>query len=274
MAVPETLELARTGDPEAIATILHEALVNHQIRVHLDCPSAHLDVYLRSEVSPDYAQTFPVVQQTLRHLNCDLIRTVTVSGGIRGEVEPQWHDTFTVQTVIFLKPIRPPHDAITTTETIVSSLLDAFPDRAEAMATASGGAAESPSAIGELAAPRAGQADSEVDLEPGVIYHPVLDDWQQDWGRIFRRPETVALVAFAIALLLWDSYVGLMQGTKQRPITASRLARRLGVEPSRLVKQKHQPDFSAWTQDLDPEGVAWVYRYGLYIPLESELARS
>lgn len=62
-----------------------------------------------------------------------------------------------------------------------------------------------------------------------------------------------------------------MQGGQQRPVSASKLARRLGVEPGILVQQRHQSTFSAWTQDLDPEGIAWVYRYGLYVPLASGL---
>ncbi len=39
----------------------------------------------------------------------------------------------------------------------------------------------------------------------------------------------------------------------------SDLAKRLDVHSSTIYKRRDDPDFSAWTQTRDPEGISWVY---------------
>ncbi len=51
----------------------------------------------------------------------------------------------------------------------------------------------------------------------------------------------------------------------------SELAKRLDVHSSTIYKRRDDPDFSAWTQTRDPEGISWVYSPDtrLFSPLTS-----
>jgi hypothetical protein len=81
---------------------------------------------------------------------------------------------------------------------------------------------------------------------------------------VFKRPEWAILV-FVLALL---TYLTLLTDAPPDQLLSSRqLARRLGVEQKILRRKKYQPDFGAWTQNLDPDGIAWTYQHGAYLPL-------
>ena len=51
----------------------------------------------------------------------------------------------------------------------------------------------------------------------------------------------------------------------------SELAKRLDVHSSTIYKRRDDPDFSAWTQTRDPEGISWRYSPAtrLFSPLET-----
>lgn len=51
----------------------------------------------------------------------------------------------------------------------------------------------------------------------------------------------------------------------------SELAKRLDVHSSTIYKRRDDPDFSAWTQTRDPEGISWSYSPAtrLFSPLET-----
>jgi hypothetical protein len=42
-------------------------------------------------------------------------------------------------------------------------------------------------------------------------------------------------------------------------IVQSELAKRLDVHPSTIYKRRSEPNFTDWTRNRDPEGVAWGY---------------
>ena len=43
------------------------------------------------------------------------------------------------------------------------------------------------------------------------------------------------------------------------PLTQAALAKRLGVDRSRVYWVQSQPNFSKWSGERDPDGIAWVY---------------
>jgi hypothetical protein len=43
------------------------------------------------------------------------------------------------------------------------------------------------------------------------------------------------------------------------PLTQADLARRLGIDRSRISRVQSQPHFSQWSQERDPEGIAWQF---------------
>jgi hypothetical protein len=78
---------------------------------------------------------------------------------------------------------------------------------------------------------------------------------------LWQRPEAVIFVAYLIAVIIWQLYVELTADgdNQQSGWTATALARRLGTSRTTLSRRKYQEDFSAWTQSLDPDGLAWMY---------------
>ncbi|MFQ3618437.1 MAG: hypothetical protein SNJ57_17660 [Cyanobacteriota bacterium] len=78
---------------------------------------------------------------------------------------------------------------------------------------------------------------------------------------LWQRPEAVIFVAYLIAVIIWQLYVDLTADAANQKSgwTATALARRLGTSRTTLSRRKYQEDFSAWTQSLDPDGLAWMY---------------
>lgn len=85
---------------------------------------------------------------------------------------------------------------------------------------------------------------------------------------LLQRPESAVLIVFAVLFLLWDVYVAILEETAPANSLSGRaLVHRLAVDPSTISRRKHREDFSAWTQNLDPEKIAWVYQAGRFLPL-------
>ncbi|MGJ3246569.1 MAG: hypothetical protein ACFE0I_10885 [Elainellaceae cyanobacterium] len=88
-----------------------------------------------------------------------------------------------------------------------------------------------------------------------------------DFAALLKRPEALVLVAFAIALLAWQFYLSLLEDVAPEGSLSTReLAERLQVSRSTLTRRKTQPDFIAWSQQIDPDAIAWVYHDGAFIP--------
>lgn len=86
---------------------------------------------------------------------------------------------------------------------------------------------------------------------------------------VLRRPEAVVLLLFVSVLILWQAYLDLTESAWEDAdiaISSQALAYRLGVSRATIYRRKNQEDFSAWTQTLDPEGIAWVYVTPKFIP--------
>ncbi len=89
-----------------------------------------------------------------------------------------------------------------------------------------------------------------------------------DFRTLLKRPEALVLLAFVIAVFAWQFYVSLLDAVApEGSLTASELARRLDVSRSTISRRKHQPGFSEWTQQIDPDAIAWVYTEGAFVPL-------
>ncbi|EKQ67682.1 hypothetical protein OsccyDRAFT_3968 [Leptolyngbyaceae cyanobacterium JSC-12] len=57
--------------------------------------------------------------------------------------------------------------------------------------------------------------------------------------------------------------------TLPEPLTQRELAERLGVASQSITPRRQQPTFKDWSQEQDPEGIAWCYRTesGTFHPL-------
>lgn len=93
---PSTVDLARQGQPEAIAHYLSNALSALGIAVHArvkssgDATLKRLLVVCESAYTPDPALLADPVAQQLRRLELDQFRDAIVFGQVRGEARPEW----------------------------------------------------------------------------------------------------------------------------------------------------------------------------------------
>ncbi|MEO1149030.1 MAG: hypothetical protein AAFY26_26030, partial [Cyanobacteria bacterium J06638_22] len=90
-------------------------------------------------------------------------------------------------------------------------------------------------------------------------------------SRLLQRPEAVVLLFLLVLATLWDLYLDLADGDQSGSLSGARLAARLAVNPSTVSRRKNQDEFSTWSQSLDPDGIAWVYQNGRFMPLDDSL---
>lgn len=83
---------------------------------------------------------------------------------------------------------------------------------------------------------------------------------------LLKRPEAVIFILVATLFVIWDTYLSLLDEVDSTSLSSRQLAQRLGTTPKILRLRKRQPNFSAWTQQLDPDGLAWEYAGGAYVP--------
>jgi hypothetical protein len=84
---------------------------------------------------------------------------------------------------------------------------------------------------------------------------------------LLNRPEAVVFILIATLLVLWDTYLELLDEVGSASLSARQLARRLGTTQKVIRSRKRLDGFSEWTKTLDPEGIAWAYTPGgIYTP--------
>ncbi len=227
-ATQNTLELARQGDPGAIAVILTYHLSQ---RWNTSASAIRLGNYLSVLIDVSYAipqaRLVQLVLDILRDLDIQGITVIEINARQTDDPEVQWSQTIELDS-----------------PTPLTTMTDA------------------PSADLTPAAP--------LDLttaERSPAPEPASDTWEPSLYAFLQRPELVALLAFAIVLVLWDSYLEWMgEIDTSQPLTGVKLARRLGVSASTLSKFKYRANFSEWSRDLDPAGIAWSYENKLFVP--------
>lgn len=90
-----------------------------------------------------------------------------------------------------------------------------------------------------------------------------------DTPEVLKRPESVFFLFFISILTVWEAYLTLLEEDETQPkkvLSTSQLARRLQTSKRTIRRQKRLEGFSEWTQSLDPDGIAWSYSRGVYLP--------
>lgn len=233
------LPLIKQGDPAAIATLINRSLQAHgavvQVQRRQDC----LHVLLESGILPAQPVAIAFVYDSLRLLGIESIQTVTVYGRQIGDRLPSW------QRTISLKTHHMSNDMSDDRSRPTAEFMEK-PDRLENMTDA------------PLTAPESG---SESGSESGTLQTP---------PNILQRPEAIVLLIFCSIILFWETYQSLMEEIEPVRLSSSQLAHRLNTSRRAVRTMQRQDNFSLWTSRLDPDGIAWVYRRGLYRPAEIE----
>lgn len=62
-----------------------------------------------------------------------------------------------------------------------------------------------------------------------------------------------------------------LESDRARALIQAELARRLDVHSSTVAKRRTEPDFAQWSQNRDPDGIAWQYseKDKVFVPIES-----
>jgi len=226
-----TLELARQGDAAAIAVIL----TYHLSQQSNTTASAirlgdYLSVLIDAGFDADPKILVNLVLSILRDLKIQGITVVEVHGRSMGDRTVRWNQT------IELADLHPPHAIMT------PDLLN--PELAE------------------------NSTSPEVSVARPTTQSAPNSDWDGDLKILFQKPEMVALIAFALILVLWDSYLEWMNEVEvtTEPLSGVRLARRLGVSTSTLRRFRERENFDDWSRELDPDGIAWKYENQVFVP--------
>ncbi|GAB4235422.1 MAG: hypothetical protein Kow00121_62950 [Elainellaceae cyanobacterium] len=238
MSAQEILTLAQQGHPTAIATLINFVTQPQGIRARVQRRSDRLYVLLESKQTPVQAEAVAFVRSSLEDLNVEPIQALIIYGRQQGENAPAWQQTISLETAEVDEYILNPGS--TDANTMPEGMLAPF------------SAVDTPQLVGT--APR-----------PLLVGSP-------DENKVLKRPEAVIFLIFISIILFWDTYLSLLDEQNEKVITAesalttSQLARRLRTAKGTIRRQKRGEGFGEWTQQRDPEGIAWAYHRGAYVP--------
>ncbi|XGV99737.1 MAG: hypothetical protein ACAF41_12470 [Leptolyngbya sp. BL-A-14] len=104
MSQLNALELARHGNPQAIAALMNRALQPKGITAKAKLAGECLQVLLESEQATNQKDLVAYICKGVRGLDVKTIRTVAVYGLVRGEAIPIWAETVSLAEVNLLEP--------------------------------------------------------------------------------------------------------------------------------------------------------------------------
>ncbi|NJO41232.1 MAG: hypothetical protein HC769_16080 [Cyanobacteria bacterium CRU_2_1] len=302
----QTLVLAKRGNPGAIGFLINEETTPQGIHTHAEQRDGCLCVLLEANPLPEPQHAIALVQNSLKALKIELTQPIVICGYQQGEWIPTWQHTMRFEpsssprpsstiTVTYtpstqfsdasfsdasfsdvsameissvnISPVDPEvtGDRPSSTEQLIPSTELAAPSEppselsSETLSEPSSELSSETLSFTELATP---SEFSSLEL-PSELPPP------SETPDVFKRPETVIFLIFIGLFVFWDTYATLLEeaeSSSKRSLTTGQLARRLKTSKSMIRRKKRLNGFSEWTQRLDPDGVAWVYHRGVYLP--------
>jgi hypothetical protein len=261
----EILSLAQQGHPIAIATLLNYVTQPHGIKLRVHRQDDRLQMLLESQQIPPVPDAIDFVQRSMKILNVGQVTTVHIYGRQRGKWVPAWQKTIYLETESYWQSIpfffSTPGDrsdlASVEEEPVEPVPLSSSDNPVPAMESS-----EAPLALNETETSAIVLHEDDPSPENETLH-------EDDAPDLLKRPESVIFLFFISLLLFWDAYLSLLEEMERNPMQAhstSQLSRRLKTAKGTIRRRKYSPDFSEWTQHLDPDGIAWVYQRGLYVP--------
>lgn len=119
---PQLRELAKQGDPEAIATLLNVALAEPGITTQVSWQDYNLHVVLQAETIPDRARMLVAIDRELMALDSFLIQKLVVEGQTWGRKTGDWQEEFKLGT--YGKTIAQPLSIATENKPLPSTTQD------------------------------------------------------------------------------------------------------------------------------------------------------
>lgn len=297
----ELLAQAQQGNPKVIAAILNHALKPRGIMAQVARQDQCLYILLEAIAVPPEAEAIALVSTLLHQLNAQSIETAVIHGQRTGDKSVAWKQeillhaeapapttsAFDVTQTADSSPINPAAPAATqplfapeAIEPVIAPMSpieaqlreDPQPLEGSEMTNLQPNPWNEPTPAASLASvaipiaapavaislPRGPEAIAAVQSAPS----PKLEE-------VLRRPEAVVLLLFVSVLILWQAYLDLTESAWEGSdvaLSSTALAERLGVSRTTIYRRKNSADFGAWSQALDPDGIAWVYVTPKFIP--------
>lgn len=98
MAEPNTLKLAKQGNPKAIAAMINRSLRAKQIIAKVNRKDDCLQVLVESAQIPNQKATVSFIRQGLSKLGVETIKTVQVYGRQKGQDSLAWNQSFEIES--------------------------------------------------------------------------------------------------------------------------------------------------------------------------------
>jgi len=277
----EILERAREGDPRVIAAILNHVLKPLGVQAQAARREHTLHLVLISASLPDPKRLSSAIQKLIQELHIETLEQIVLYGQRLGEESVAWKQDIVLMTESTVSSMTNPQSNVSETfpETVPEpTFTSPMETTAEGIPTTPPVSVEPPSVMAASAATPPSSVGVEASIVPAsepAIAPPAMEEEDEDTlkalAKALQRPEAVILLFALVLATLWELYLDLAEGDSDEALTGTGLAQRLQVSPSTVSRRKDQDDFSAWSQGLDPEGIAWIYRGGRFWPLESSI---
>lgn len=252
MSPQEILALAKQGHPIAIGTLLNYSTRPQGIKARVQRQGHCLHILLEAAHPLDQETAISFVRTSLRILNVESLQTLMVYSRQQGHQQLDWRQTI---------QLRPLFDSPLSRRNSVTQPPSVFPEPATSDSSALSANPQSDSSPFVSDHLDDGQTNSSV-LASSVVVEEQTD--------LLKRPESVFFLLFISIFLFWDTYLELLDDplfSSPTVLSASNLSRRLRVSKKVIRRKKREENFSEWTRTIDPDGIAWMYRKGSYLPL-------
>jgi hypothetical protein len=282
---------AQQGDPQAIASLLHHATKRKGVTVRARRQDRKLHLLLEGDRVPNQQPAVNYVRHQIERLQVQSIESVTVYGKHHDLTSPEWSDSFPINHQNAAQAIFSLDQSANLNEVELpvfpsEAFSEAFDSEAFDVEAPDKWGAAGQDAVGdevdqdEQEQPEGAIADELPILHPvpyippeqlAVSSHTMETTAQTPQIPDFlKRPDAVALILCALILTLWDTYLAILNDVDSLDsLSASQLARRLGVETRQVRTNKRHAYFGEWTQSLDPNGIGWKYQQGMYVPIKA-----
>lgn len=263
------LTLAQQGHPIAIATLLNYVTQPYGFKLRVQRQDDRLHILLEAQQIPPAPDATGFVQRSMKILQVGQITAVNIYGRQQGNWVPAWQKTIYLETESYWQnyPFSSETIAIDRSDT---ASVEEVPVELAPLSSSDNPLLAMESTDTPFVLNDNHETSNEANYESNnenntsaIVLH------ENDAPDLLKRPESVIFLFFISLLLFWDAYVSLLEEMERSPMQAhstSQLSRRLQTAKGTIRRRKYSPDFSEWTQRLDPDGIAWIYQRGLYVP--------
>jgi hypothetical protein len=224
MSQPDVLELAKQGNPRAIAAIVNHLAKPYHITAKATRQEDCLHILLESEQTINQSTAVALIYKIVSSLKSESIRAIRVYGRQVGEKSATWNQEIMLMTPEADFPVEleqnsspeapeaeeiiPANATVSESSIMAQNNEPAFsiaPEQVELPATL-----PTPPEEAETASPEDMTQTEADEIDPSETI------------ALLRKPEAFVLITFALVLLLWEAYMSFMEEAAAEQQTAGK----------------------------------------------------